>query len=126
MGLGSRLQAWLDRPLGFASTLALLIGVVSAPAWLFFDPLSYIPRDPIATYRLMNDDFAYCGASRNWASTVAGLFIPHNTHIVPVWRLVTWGMVASAGRLSRLPDVLATASYGILVAVMLMTGRLVG
>src|SRR5262245_56227848 len=117
MGLGSRIQAWLGRPFGFTSTLVLAIGIVSAPAWLFFDPLSFIPRDPFATYRLTNDDFAYCAASRNWTRTIEGLFTPHNTHIVPAWRLVTWGMVACAGRLTRLPDVLATASYGILAAV---------
>src|ERR1017187_8404762 len=125
MGLSSRIPAWLSRPLGIASTVVLLIAVCSAPAWLFFDPLSYIPRDPIATYRMQSDDFAYCSASRNWTRTVEGLFIPHNTHIVPAWRLVTWGMVACAGRLSRLPEVLATASDGILVAGMLLTGRLV-
>jgi hypothetical protein len=125
MGLSSRIQAWLGHPLGFTSTLVLLFGVALAPAWLFFDPLSYIPRDPIATYRLTNDDFEYCSASRNWTRTLEGLFTPHNTHIVPAWRLVTWGIVAFAGRLSRLPEALATASYGILVAVMLMIGRLV-
>ena len=43
MGLSSRIQAWLGRPLGFTSTLVLLFGIVLAPAWLFFDPLSYIP-----------------------------------------------------------------------------------
>jgi hypothetical protein len=125
MGLGSRIQAWLGRPLGFTSTLVLLVCVVSAPAWLFFDPLSYIPRDPVVVYRLTNDDFEYCSASRTWTKALASLFVPHNTHVVPAWRLVTWGFVACAGRLSRLPDVLATVSYGILVAVMLMTGRLV-
>src|SRR5262249_347844 len=50
---------------------------------------------------------------------------PHNTHIVPAWRLVTWALVACAGNLQGLPYVLAVASYGILVAVMLMVGRLV-
>jgi hypothetical protein len=125
MGLGSRIQAWMGRPLGVTSTLVLAIVILSAPAWLFFDPLSFIPRDPFATYRLTNDDFAYCAASRNWTRTVESLFTPHNTHIVPGWRLVTWIVVAFAGRLTRLPDVLATASYGILAAVMLMTGRLV-
>ena len=125
MDLGSRIQAWLRRPIGYISFLVLLTAIVSAPAWLFFDPLSYLPRDPLATYRLINDDFEYCSVSRNWTRTVEGLFVPHNTHVVPAWRLVTWGIVAVAGRLSRLPYVLAIASYGILVGVMLMTGRLV-
>ena len=125
MGLAPRIQAWMGRPLGITSILVLLFCIVSAPAWLFFDPLSYIPRDPIATYRLTNDDFEYCSASRTWTRALGSLFVPHNGHVVPAWRMVTRGMVACAGRLSRLPDVLATASYGILVAVMLMTGRLV-
>ena len=47
MALSSRIQAWLGHPLGFTSTLVLIFGIVLAPAWLFFDPLSYIPRDPL-------------------------------------------------------------------------------
>jgi hypothetical protein len=39
--------------------------------------------------------------------------------------MLTWVLVAWAGSLEKLPEVLAEASYGILVAVMLLTGRLV-
>ena len=38
---------------------------------------------------------------------------------------LTWALVAWSGSLVKLPEVLAQAAYGILVAVMLMTGRLV-
>ena len=115
--------------------LGLAIWVVlvcTAPAVLFFDPATYrpghrghIPREPLALYRLFSDDVAYVVGSRTWERTASNLFVPHNTHIVPAWRLVTWGLVAAAGNLERLPAVLAVAAYSIVVAVMLMTGRLV-
>ncbi len=63
--------------------------------------------------------------SRTWQRTVSNLFVPHNAHVVPAWRILTWALVACSGNLERLPTVLAIASYSILVAVMLMTGRLV-
>ena len=85
----------------------------------------HIARDPLAIYSLYSDDFAYVAASRNLARTLTNLFVPHNTHIVPAWRVLTWALVAWAGSLEKLPEVLAEASYGILVAVMLLTGRLV-
>ena len=88
-------------------------------------PGPYRPRDPSAIYRLYSDDFAYVAASRTFPRTLANLFVPHNTHIVPAWRVVTWALVAWSGSLVKLPAVLAQAAYGILVAVMLMTGRLV-
>jgi hypothetical protein len=125
MGPVFRILALLQRPNGRGSMCALVAAVCLAPAWLFFDPTSYLPRDALAIYRMRSDDFPYCSASRNWTRTVHNLFVPHNTHIVPAWRLVTWGLVAWAGRLSRLPVVLATASFSILVALMLLTGRLV-
>jgi hypothetical protein len=108
----------------------LLAVVLSAPAFLFFDPVAFvhvahIPRDPTSIWRLYGDDFAYISASRSLARTATNLFVPHNTHIVPAWRMLTWALVALAGSLERIPLVLAEASYGILVAVMLLIGRLV-
>ena len=120
----------LRRPSGRLS-LALLVGLITTGPWLlFFDPISlpgraHIPRDPAAIYRLYSDDFAYLAASRSLPRTMANLFLPHNTHIVPAWRLLTWALVAWSGSLEKLPAVLAEAAYGILVAVMLLTGRLV-
>jgi hypothetical protein len=111
--------------------MILLVALIAAAPWvLFFDPIAgfrraHIPRDPSAIYRLYSDDFAYVAASRTLPRTLANLFVPHNTHIVPAWRLLTWAVVAWSGSLVKLPAVLAQAAYGILVAVMLMTGRLV-
>ena len=68
---------------------------------------------------------AYVGASRTWDRTVDSLLTPHNTHIVPAWRLLTYALVVCAGNLEGLPHVLAFAAFGILIAVMLMVGRLV-
>src|SRR5262249_33013633 len=82
-------------------------------------------REPLGFYRLFSDDVAYVAGSRTWERTASNLFVPHNTHIVPAWRLLTWGLVAGAGGLERVPEVLAVASYSILVGVMLMAGRLV-
>ena len=86
---------------------------------------SHVAREPLSFYRLFSDDVAYVASSRNWQRTVSNLFVPHNTHVVPAWRLLTWALMAWAGNLERVPEVLAIASYSILVAVMLMTGRLV-
>ncbi|AMV36594.1 hypothetical protein [Planctomyces sp. SH-PL62] len=77
----------------------------------------------MAVYRVYSDDFAYVSASRDLGRTITNLFMPHNTHIVPAWRVVTWFLVACAGSLERVPDVLAVASYGILAATMMLVGR---
>jgi hypothetical protein len=123
---------YLGRPVGRVGLALLGLWIVTAPAVLFFDPATFAPnrqghidRDPRDFYQLLSDDVAYAAASRTWDRTVANLLVPHNTHIVPAWRLVTWALVACAGNLQGLPYVLAVASYGILVAVMLMVGRLV-
>ena len=127
-----RTLRYLGRPLGRVGLALLCAWIVTAPAILFFDPATLAPnsqghidRDPREFYQLVSDDAAYVAASRTWDRTVANLLVPHNTHIVPAWRLVTWTLVALAGNLQNLPYVLAIASYGILVAVMLMAGRLV-
>ena len=44
-------------------------------------------REPLGLYLLFSDDIAYVSASRNWQRTVQTLFEPHNTHIVPAWRV---------------------------------------
>jgi hypothetical protein len=123
-------QPWLYRPVGRVGLALFIALIASAPGLLFFDPISlpghpHIARDPIAIYRLQNDDFAYVAASRTLGRTLSNLFAPHNTHIVPAWRVVTWLMVSVAGSFQRLPQVLAIASYSILAAVMLLAGRLV-
>jgi len=121
----------MRRPVGRLGLAILTLAICTAPAVLIFDPIDFGPghghiaREPLEFYRLFSDDVAYVASSRNWHRTVSNLFVPHNTHIVPAWRLVTWALVACSGNLERLPTVLAIASYSILVAVMLLTGRLV-
>jgi len=128
--LVNSLSVWFRRRTGPLGVACLVLILVTGPWLLFFDPIgwpgqAHIARDPSAIYRLYSDDFAYVAASRTLPQTLANLFVPHNTHIVPAWRLVTWALVAWSGSLVKLPEVLAQAAYGILVAVMLMTGRLV-
>src|SRR5207237_3687561 len=127
-----RVDRWLRGPIGRLGLTIWVVLLATAPAVLFFDPAGFrpnthghIPREPLAFSRLFSDDVAYVAGSRTWERTVSNLLVPHNTHIVPAWRLVTWGLVAWAGSLERLPEVLAVASYAIVVAVMLLTGRLV-
>ena len=119
----------LRRPLGRPGLLLLIAAITTAPAVLFFDPVwpgeHHVSRDPIDSYLIYSDDIAYIDSSRTLDRAVSHLFVPHNTHIVPAWRLSTWALVALAGKLERAPAVLAIASYSILVAVMLMTGRLI-
>src|SRR5271157_3557894 len=86
-------QPWPYRPVGRASLVVLVGFIVCAPWLLFFDPISlprhpHIARDPAAIYRLQNDDFAYVAASRTLGRTLSNLFAPHNTHIVPAWRIL--------------------------------------
>ena len=56
----------------------------------------------------------------------ANLFEPHNTHIVPAWRFLTWVLVACAGNLERVPAAFAMASYSILVSVMFVSFSVLG
>jgi hypothetical protein len=116
---------------GRALVAALSVFIAMAPYILFFDPVDYWPlrahvaREPLGMYLLFSDDVAYVSAARNWHQTLASLFEPHNTHIVPAWRVLTFALVTLAGSLERLPVVLAMASYSILIAVMFLTARLV-
>ena len=118
-------QDALRRPCGRVATLLLGLIVCVSPAWLFFDPLGPSRRAPLASYRVRNDDWLYLAASRTLARTNENLFTPHNTHIVPCWRVFTWMMSAGGGRLAAMPPVLGAASYAIILAVMFLTGRLV-
>ncbi len=120
----ARIGEWLARPCGRIATLALGVLVCAAPGWLFFDPAGRSARDPIGVYRLHSDDWAYLAASRTLPRTVGNLFVPHNTHVVPSWRVLTWTVSAASGRIAAMPGVLAVVAYGVLVALMLLTGRL--
>ncbi|HEV3167144.1 MAG TPA: hypothetical protein VGZ22_24260 [Isosphaeraceae bacterium] len=117
MGSDPNIVSWLRRPLGRGLSLLLKVFICAVPAWLFYDLL--------IDYRLHSDDFAYVAASRTFGRTMANLFVPHNTHIVPAWRLLTWMLCALAGKLANLQLVFAVAAYGALVLVMLLVGAFV-
>ncbi|MDG3006721.1 hypothetical protein [Paludisphaera mucosa] len=128
-GMIARIGSWLRGPLGRWGRAALVLAILTAPWVLFFNPVApfangHIPRDPVRIYRVYSDDFAFVSASRDFSRTVGNLFSPHNTHIVPAWRVLTWFLAACAGSLERVPDVLAVASYAILAATMMLMGRL--
>ena len=70
----------------------------------------HIAREPRSFYRLYSDDVAYMAGSRTWERTVSNLFVPHNTHIVPAWRLVTTTPDARLG--PRVTDALLATVVG--------------
>jgi hypothetical protein len=125
-----RIESRLRRPVRRLGLAIAVVAVATAPAFLFFDPIDvipnrgHVPREPLVIYTLFSDDVAYVSASRTLPRAFSNLFVPHNTHIVPAWRVLTWALVTAAGSFERLPEVLAVASYSILVAVMLLVGRL--
>ncbi len=120
----------LLRPMGPVARVIVVALLVTAPTILFFhaDQMpfpAHVTRPPLEIYTLFSDDVAYVAGSRTWARTMENLFQPHNVHIIPAWRLLTYALVLCAGDLEHLPDVLAIASYSILIAVMLIIRRLV-
>ncbi len=113
----ARALAWLERPAGWIPTLLVALGILVAAAWLMADPLR--------SYRLTRDDFPYLAKSLNAESLAAHLFEPHNAHVVPLFRLLTFGLIRLAGDLEHIPTLLAAASIGVLVLVMLTGGHLI-
>ncbi|MHB1556773.1 MAG: hypothetical protein ACYC61_04740 [Isosphaeraceae bacterium] len=98
--------------------VAVLAAVTcTLPAWILADELR--------AFTLRLDDFAYVSRSRDWPTTTRYLLVPHNTHVVPIFRLWTFGLVSWAGRLEALPAVLAWASYLALIAPVAAVGWLV-
>ncbi len=119
------------RRVGRLGVIVFSLLIATAPYVLFFDPIDYWPRrghvarEPLSLYLLFSDDVPYISASCNWERAWSNLFVPHNTHVAPAWRVLTWALVRAGGSLERMPEVLAVASYSILIAVMMLTGRLV-
>ena len=106
----------LDRPVGRWGAAAVAAVVLAAPAWLMADELRY--------FTLAGDDFDYVAGALDGPTLRANLFRPHNTHVVPVFRLWTYALVALAGRRENFPVVFLAASYLGLAATMLLVGRL--
>ncbi len=118
-------MAWNRQQLRRPFKVLLALIVVLGPYVLFYRPYDRIPIDPILNYRLQSDDFAYIAASRTLPRAISNLFVPHNAHIVPTWRMTTWCLVAMSGRLSKVPFVLGFATYAVLAVLMLSTGLFV-
>jgi hypothetical protein len=117
MGVREGLVAWSKRPVGRPTILAVALLSCLASGWLFADALT--------NNWVRGDDWEYIASSRTLDRTIANLLTPHNVHVVPVWRLVTWGVIASAGRLVDVRPALARAAFAVLVATMLLVGRFV-
>ena len=64
-----------------------------------------------ATSDLARDDFAYVARFSRPEAAWLNLLEPHNTHIVPLFRVWTYVLVRAAGRLSDLPATLVDAAY---------------
>ena len=114
---GSLVSAWLDLPVKRPVVLVLVVLIVAAPAWLLADWLKNFALHPT--------DFIYIEEAIDARALRKHLFVPLNTHVVPLFRLYTYAVVQSTDRLEDLPRMLLGASYLGLVATMLLVGRLV-
>jgi hypothetical protein len=110
-------RLWREKPAAPWVVAALAGVIVVVPAWMLMDDLR--------NFTLIGDDFAYISESRDWPTTRAHLLVPHNTHVVPIFRLWTFVLVDLAGRLESLPMAEAAASYLGLIAAMIAVGHFV-
>ena len=67
--------------------------------------------DEVNSFALNDDDFTFIAHSRDWPTTQENLLTPNATHIVPVFRLWTWALVATSGGLSNGQRIFGAASY---------------
>src|SRR5262249_2959685 len=115
--LRTHVVAWGRRPLGRWAIAILGLWICLVPAWLCADLLE--------GYWIYGDDWEYVASSRTFLRAIENLLRPHNVHIVPVWRIVSWSVVALAGKLEHLQKAMAAAAYGTVAAVLILTGRLI-
>jgi hypothetical protein len=115
--LAMRFMNRLRRPAPRPVVAALGLAVLAAPAWLMADWLAY--------YALLGDDFWYISEARDPARLARYLFVPHNTHVVPLFRLWTYVLIELAGRMAAWPVVFSIGAYVPLVLAMLSVGHLV-
>jgi hypothetical protein len=106
-----------DHAVRWGVTVLLGLAICAAPAWFWGRAWS--------SYFLHLDDFVYLAASRSGQALMANLFRPHNAHVVPFFRVETYLLAASAGKLQGIPAVLGLANDLTLVLAMLATGHLV-
>jgi len=112
-----RFSAWLDRRAGSWQVVLLILALLALPRWLLSDQLDYCA--------LSGDDFAYVADATDGPRMLSNLFKPHNTHIVPLFRLWTFALVEASGRLSRLPEAVSWGSYFTFAIAVLLVGHLV-
>jgi hypothetical protein len=113
----STIRRWLSTPAPRWLVAALAVLILAAPGWLLIDELRSLS--------LLHDDFAYIAQSRDWAALSAHLLEPHNAHVVPVFRIWTFALVALSGRLANLPAFFAAAGYFALLAAMAALGYVI-
>ncbi|MFO0892365.1 MAG: hypothetical protein U0790_24900, partial [Isosphaeraceae bacterium] len=111
------IAARMGRPVPGWTVGLCVLALIALPAWLFADHLRYAG--------MARDDFVYVSDSRDVGRTLATLFEPHNTHIVPLFRIWTFALSGLAGRLSALPTALVDAAYLHLVLACLAVRSLV-
>ncbi len=102
---------WWDRPAGKGVEVALAALILAFPAYLLSDELRYS--------MLAGDDFSYIADSLDWSTTRAHLFEPHNTHIIPVFRLWTFLLITLSGTRANMPAVFRVGAYCGLIVTML-------
>jgi hypothetical protein len=107
----------LDRSPPSLVTMILACLIAAAPALLYWDEL--------ATYRLSGDDFVYLARSRTLADLLKNLLVPHNAHVVPLFRIVFFLLVQASGGFEHLATTCAICSFALVAAVSLATGRFV-
>ena len=112
-----RIGAWLDHRTGSWQVVLLVLVLLALPRWLLSDQVDYSA--------LIVDDFVYVADARDGPRMLSNLFEPHNTHIVPLFRLWTFALVEASGRLSRLPEALSWGSYFTFAIALLLVGHLV-
>ena len=119
-----RIQVWRETirrglSLSLPTAVAVLLGLAlcATPSILMWDELVHNP--------IGGDDFVYIARSRTFPRLVSSLWIPHNAHVAPLFRIWTYLLIQIAGSLERLPTVLAFGSYLPLVLAMLAGGHLI-
>ncbi len=96
-------RSWMDRPAPSWTIALCIMALLALPCWLLGDQLRH--------FCLAGDDFAYVADSRDASRLASNLFKPHNTHIVPLFRIWTFALVKAAGRLSNFATALGVGSY---------------
>jgi hypothetical protein len=74
---------------------------------------------------LWEDDFRILAQSYTWQRTRASLWVPNNEHVMPLGRLLTYGLVRLSGGPAGLPRAAGLVGPTALVAAMLLLGAFV-